>query len=240
MPALVIGTCHAWELPLPLDSFCRDVKFFCSAVYTFCLGFVSRFCDFSNHSARFQTAYSIGRRSFDLLWVQNLRSFLSPLSLEVHKMYLLINGKDCCKYMFGVVWWWRRNCTLFWLFCGLFSLCSRWDMEQALRKGVCKTCVENASKCQTANCSSFSGWTVLIYRIYSLMFSLETMCLAFRGKCWVCCHNLQGGRTSSQRFVGNHARCRSCTCSKRDRKGKKVSYGRKFLCDFMGWVPGRL
>lgn len=153
---------HAWELPLPLDFFCCDVKFFCSAVYTFCLGFVSMFCDFSNPSARFQTACSIGRRSFDLLWVENLRSFLSPLSLEVQKTYLLRDGKDYCMYMFVFVWWWRRNCTLFWLFCGLFSMCSRWDMEQALRKGVCKTCVENASKCHTANYSSFSGWTVLI------------------------------------------------------------------------------
>lgn len=72
------------------------------------------------------------------------------------------------------------------------------------------------------------------------MFSLETLHLAFSGECWVCCHNLQGGRISSERFVGNHARCRSCACSKRDRKGKKVWYRRKFLCDFMGWVPGRL
>lgn len=151
-----VGSCHCpWIL---------SVVIWNSSVLqcTFCLGFVSRFCDFSNLSARFQTARSIGRRSFDLLWVQNLRSFLSPLSLEVHKMYILRNGKDCCMYMFGVVWWWRRNCTFFWLFCGLFTMCSRWDMEQALRKGVHKTCVENASKCHTANCSSFSGWTVLI------------------------------------------------------------------------------
>jgi hypothetical protein len=56
------------------------------------------FCDFSNPSARFQTACSIGRRSFDLLWVENLRSFLSPVFGSTQNISL--EGWDGLLYVY--------------------------------------------------------------------------------------------------------------------------------------------